>query len=488
MSDQKRSSAAANDNFSINSNVEPLSRLLIVDDEKDMCIMLQKVLHRKCNCQIELAGSGEEALELLKTWRPNVILTDLKMTGIDGLDLLRLGKKYDPDLAVIMMTGHASIDSAVSALKEGAYDFFEKPVDNDLVIRAVQRTLERATLLRENRLLHNKLTGRTPFHGFVGRSPSLYKIFNLINKIAKTDVTVLIRGESGTGKELAAKTIHLLSNRSQKELVTVNCPALPEQILESELFGYARGAFTGANQEKPGLFAEANNSTIMLDEIGDMPISLQIKLLRVLQEKTIQPLGQNKCINVDVRIISSTHQNLEKKINQGTFREDLFYRLNVVTITMPPLRERPEDIPIMAEHFLKTYSKEYQRQDLKLSAEAIKHLMQHNWPGNVRELQNCVNRAVLLSNGPIIKPDDLSYDEGAKKDNTINGDLNKQLYNNAKEQMLNNFSIKYLSQVLEAKEGNVTAAAQASGLGRQSFQRLLKRYGLDSSTFRTPKR
>lgn len=446
--------------------------------------MLQKVLIRKCNCQIKLAKSAEEALEILKAWHPDVILTDLIMTGMDGLNLLRLSKEYNPDLAIIMMTGHASIDLAVSALKEGAYDFFEKPVDNDLVIRSVQRTLERAILLRENRLLHSKVIGQPPFYGFVGRSLRLYEIFSLIKKIAKTDATVLIRGESGTGKELAAKTIHLLSNRSQKDMVTVNCPALPEQILESELFGYAKGAFTGANQEKAGLFTAANNSTIMLDEIGDMPISLQIKLLRVLQEKTIQPLGQNKSIKVNVRIISSTHQNLEEKISRGTFREDLFYRLNVFTITMPSLRERLEDIPILAKHFLNTFAKEYKRQNLELSPESIKHLMQHRWPGNVRELQNCLNRAVLLSNGPIIQPSDLQYDEGAKKDNTFRKNLNKLDYNTAKEVLLSTFSKNYLSQVLMNNQGNVTAAAKVSGLGRQSFQRLLKKHGLKSSTFR----
>lgn len=464
-----------------------LPRLLIVDDDKDMLIMLRQVIQRKCNCKVELAESGEQALELFRQWQPDVILTDVKMQGLDGLALLRLVKEHDSTVSVILMTGHATVDLAVSALKEGAYDFFQKPFDNDLVIRAVQRTVERTLLLRENKRLQEKLAGRSPLPGFIGSSQRLREVYDLITKVANTDVTILIRGESGTGKELAAKTIHALSNRARKRMVTVNCPALPEHILESELFGYVRGAFTGATQDKKGLFLEASGSTLLLDEIGDIPIALQTKLLRVLQEKEIQPLGQTKNIKVDVRILASTNQNLEEKINEGLFREDLFYRLNVVTITMPSLRERQEDIPLLAQHFLENFAKEYQRQGLEFTPEALKHLLHYRWPGNVRQLQNRIKRAALLADDRLIRPEDLQWPEEEDPCQTITA-VNTLAYNEAKQQVLEAFSKSYLANALRQKGGNVTAAAQVSGLGRQAFQRLLKKFGLQSSDYRSSER
>lgn len=468
------------------NNRTELPHLLLVDDDKDMLTMLQKVIQRKCDCLIKLAGSGEEALELLHSWKPDVVLTDIKMSGIDGLALLRKIKEHDDSLSVIMMTGHATIDLAVNALKEGAYDFFEKPFDNELVIHAVKRTLERTLLLRENSKLNDKIMGREPFYGFTGRSKPLCEIFDLIRRIADTDVTALIRGESGTGKELAAKAIHSLSRRAKRQMVIVNCPALPEHILESELFGYSKGAFTGANHDKKGLFLEADGSTIVLDEIGDIPLSLQTKLLRVLQEKEIQPLGQTKRFKVDVRVLASTNQNLEKKIHQGLFRNDLFYRLNVVTIPMPSLRSRPEDVPILAQHFLDEFSEEYQRKGLSLSKEALTHLIQYKWPGNVRELQNTIKRAVLLSTKDEIYPTDLQGPEETDSTQSPSHPFDDLPYNDAKHQALNTFSIHYLSNILQQTGGNVTAAARACGLGRQALQRLLKRYDLQSTSFRPP--
>lgn len=463
-------------------------RVLIVDDDTDMLAMLRLAVKRKCDCEVKTAESGELAWELLESWQPEVILTDIKMPGLDGLTLLHKVKERDSTVSVIMMTGYGTVESAVQALKDGAYDFFEKPFDKDHLIHAIRRCLERINLLRENQQLHEKLEGKIPFQGFVGRrSQRLREVFNLITKIADTDVTVLIRGESGTGKELAAKALHGLSSRSRKQMVTVNCPALPENILESELFGYAKGAFTGANRNKKGLFLEADGSTILLDEIGDLPISLQTKLLRILQEKEIMPLGQTKSIKVDVRILASTNQDLEKKIRRGLFREDLFYRLNVVTLTMPSLNEVPEDIPALAKHFLQMFGRQYRCEDLEFSEDAIKHLIKRRWKGNVRELQNVVKKAVLLSSGPQISPAELQDStEHEMPCQPHLPSLDHLSYNEAKEEIMMIFSRDYIAKALKKTSGNVTLAARKSGLGRQSFQRLMKRYGLEAERFRPP--
>ncbi len=462
-----------------------LPRLLIVDDDRDMLTMLRKVITNKCHCQVEVADSGDKAWSLLDNWRPDIILTDIKMPGLDGLALLHHVKQKDPTVSVIVMSGYGTIEIAVRALREGAYDFFEKPFDNDHIIHALQRSLEHTNLLRENRILHEKLAGRESPAGFIGTSPKLNLIFALIDRVADTDVTVLIRGESGTGKELAAQALHQASSRKAKPLVAVNCPALPEHILESELFGYARGAFTGAIKDKKGLFLEADGSTILLDEIGDLPIALQTKLLRVLQEKEIMPLGHTKPIKIDVRVLASTNQDLEAKIRQGLFREDLLYRLNVVTITMPSLRETPEDIPLLAEHFLHTFQKEYNRPELIFGPAALQHLMAQPWKGNVRELQNVVKRAVLLASGEQISECDLvNPSQGNPAADCPCPDLSSLPYNQAKEEVMTMFSQKYLTKALENAGGNVTVAARQAGIGRQSFQRLLKRFHLEASTFR----
>jgi transcriptional regulator with GAF, ATPase, and Fis domain len=310
-------------------------------------------------------------------------------------------------------------------------------------------------------------------------------VSGLISRVADTDVTVLIRGESGTGKELAARALHGLSGRHPRPLITVNCPALPEQILESELFGYAKGAFSGAIHDKKGLFLEANGSTILLDEIGDLPIALQTKLLRVLQEKEIMPLGQTKTIRVDVRVLASTNQNLEEKIRQGLFREDLFYRLNVVTITMPPLRKRPEDILPLAQHFLAVFTREYDRGNLVFAPDAVPALVKRSWKGNVRELQNVIKRAILLADaGPISARQLTEPGPEASPPGPIAETLQGLHYNLAKQRLVEEFSAAYLANTLQQNSGNVTAAAQASGMNRQAFQKLMRRFGLVAEAFR----
>ena len=466
------------------------SKILIVDDDKTMLKLLARVIERKCGGEINLASSGKDAYEKLKECPPDVILTDIKMPDMDGLALMGLVKELDQAISVIVMTGFGTIDLAVRALKEGAYDFLQKPFDNDYLVHTIEKALERTDLLRENQLLQKKIKRQGIFQGLIGQSPQIRQVFDLISRIADTDVTVLIRGASGTGKELAARAIHALSGRSSREMVAVNCPALPEHILESELFGYAKGAFTDATRDKKGLFLEADGSTLLLDEIADIPISIQTKLLRVLQEKEIRPLGQTKSVKVDARVIASTNQDLEKKIEMGQFREDLFYRLNVLTITMPSLNDIPEDIPILARHFLGLFASEYGKEGLEFTREALECLEKRMWKGNVRQLQNTIKRAVLMtSDNSITLADILAGNEETNniKQGGTTACFEQFNYNEAKKQMLSRFTREYLLGALKKTTGNVTAAADKSGLERQAFQRLMRRYGITSGEFRAKK-
>jgi len=468
-------------------------RILVVDDERDMLTFLTKMLTRKGGYEVVTALSAEEALAKMQAEPPAAVLTDIRMPGMGGLAFLQRVRTLDPAVTTVLMTGHGTIAMAVQALKDGAYDFVEKPFDNDRILRTVGRAVERTRLMRENAQLQDRLAGQEHDHGFVGRSRRLQQTLELLRRVARSNVTVLIRGESGTGKELAARALHALSPRVGRPMITVNCPALPEHILESELFGYRKGAFTGADRDKTGLFVEADGSTILLDEIADIPVSVQTKLLRVLQEKEVQPLGQNRTFSVDVRVIASTNQDLEAKIRRGEFREDLFYRLKVMTVTMPGLADMAGDIPLLAQHFLDRYSREHGREQLEFSAEALQALMQHPWPGNVRELQNTINRAVLLCGCTVIEAADL-WDEaeqcpqppdGTRLLETMDAASFDQLpYQQAKNALLHRFNAAYLAQALRSSGGNVTAAARACGMERQAFQRLLRRHDIDSRTFR----
>jgi DNA-binding NtrC family response regulator len=465
-------------------------RLLIVDDEQDLLDLLKKVLSKKCGCDVALAISGFEAVKLVKSWKPDVVLTDIIMPDMDGLQLLQSINTIDPTISTIIMTGYGTIEIAVQALKDGAYDFFEKPFDNDKISRVVRRALERTHLLRENLQLQQRLTDKNELTGFIGNSPPLQRAIDLLSRLGKSDATVLIRGESGTGKEVAARTIHAMSKRAAKKMVTVNCPALPEHILESELFGYCKGAFTGADRDKTGLFLEAEGSTILLDEIADIPLGLQTKLLRVLQEKEIQPLGQTKTIKIDVRVLAATNQDLEAKIAKGEFREDLFYRLNVMTVTLPTLADIKDDVPLLAQHFLAFYSREYDREGMEFTPEALQCLMRRQWKGNVRQLQNIINRAVLLSDKRKITPQELTSFEDNGKAGEMHGQVPACVYQlpyrQAKEEVISPFTNAYLRNCLTNSKGNVSAAAKASGMERQAFQRLMRRHKINADTFRTP--
>jgi len=465
--------------------------VLIVDDERDMRNLLAKVLAKKANCEVMTCNSAEEALEQVQLEPPDAVLTDIKMPGMDGLSFLQHLQSIDPSLTTIVMTGYGTIEMAVQALKEGAYDFVEKPFDNERILRTVRRALERTKLLRENVQLQHQLCDQGVRHGFVGRSKRLTRTLELLHRVAQSNVTVLIRGESGTGKELAARALHAMSPRGKRDMITVNCPALPEHILESELFGYRKGAFTGADRDKKGLFVEADGSTLLLDEVADIPVSVQTKLLRVLQEKEVQPLGQNKTFGVNVRVIASTNQDLEAKIRQGQFREDLFYRLNVMTVTMPSLSTMVSDIPLLAQHFLDRFCEEHDRGELEFSEKALQELVRHHWQGNVRQLQNVISRAVLLSPGPLIEVDDLWEEEGGdlSMDESVPCPLAEQElfelpYKKAKNRLVEEFSSRYLSEALEAAAGNVTVAARRCGMERQAFQRLLRKFHIDAGSFR----
>jgi DNA-binding NtrC family response regulator len=473
-------------NPTFQENGTALKQVMIVDDEPDMLSMLRLTIEKKCACRVTSASSGLVALEQLSHCRPDVILSDIRMPDLDGLELLNKIREYDQTISVVIMTGFGTIDMAVQALKNGAYDFLQKPFDKDHLVRVIRNGLERTALLRANYQLREKLSDLAQPEGFIGQSPALKKVLDLLSRVADTDATVLIRGESGTGKELAARALHNLSNRKKRPMITVNCPALPENVLESELFGYSKGAFTGATQDKKGLFLEAHGSTILLDEIADIPVSIQTKLLRVLQEKEIQPLGQNKTIKVDVRVVASTNQDLEAKIRVGEFREDLFYRLNVVTAVMPNLEEMKEDVPLLIHYFLAQYKRQYDHDNLVLSPEVLQHLYQRKWPGNVRELQNNVKRIVLLATRGYVDLADINVPEESSRQLPANQfeDLYSAEYNEAKAELVTRFSVSYLHNLLTRHGGNVTKAAADCGLERQALQRIMRRNGIVSTDFK----
>jgi DNA-binding NtrC family response regulator len=464
---------------------EMKDRLLVVDDETDMLRLLERSISQELGCEIDTAASGAEALKLLDTRNYDLALIDIRMPGMDGIELLERVKQINPWMTVVIMTAHGVVELAVKSIKKGAYDFITKPFDREELIHLLRKALERSQLLRENLSLQRRIKEKEPFGDLLGSSPAMERVYQTIQMIAKTDVTVLITGESGTGKDLAARAIHGLSYRSDQPYVTVNCPTLPENILESELFGYKKGAFTDASSDKIGLFEEARGGTIYLDEIGDISPSIQTKLLRVLQEKEIKPLGQTKSIRVDVRVIASTNRDLREKIRKQNFREDLFYRLNVLTVRMPALRERKEDIPLLAEHFLKHYCKEFGKPLKSLSPELMDLLLRRDWQGNVRELENIINRAILLSTGDIIKPYEIGWTGEQTNSCVVGSEIHRLDYKEAKEQVLHRFHAEYLGELLRRNNGNVTRSARECGLERQALQQILRRYGIKSKDFRT---
>jgi DNA-binding NtrC family response regulator len=457
-------------------------QLLIVEDEPDLRIGLQRVIKMEMDCHVQVAESAEAAIALLDRGPLDLVLADIRMPGMDGLALLEEIRRRDPVVTVILMTAFGTIEQAVTAIKKGAYDFIRKPFKEEDLLRLLKNGLERNRLLRENQRLTRQIRQNEPFQKMIGQGPRMRHVFATMEMMAKTDVTVLLTGESGTGKEMVAQGIHTLSGRGDRPMVTVNCPALPENILESELFGYRKGAFTNALTDKRGLFDEAHGATIFLDEIGDLSLSLQTKLLRVLQEKEVMPLGDTKAHPVDVRIITSTNRDLPQSIREGSFREDLYYRLNVATLVLPPLRDRREDLPILIEHFLRKAASELKVERKALSPEALDSLMVHTWPGNVRELENTLRAAVALTAENTLAAADINL-PGSTAPATAAINM-REPYKMQKERALKAFTTRYVDHLLTHTAGNVSLAAEISGIKRQSLQKIFKRYQIRPSAYR----
>jgi DNA-binding NtrC family response regulator len=427
------------------------------------------------------ATDSQEALRLLEAERPDVVLTDLQMPGADGLAVLRRAVELDPDVAVLVITGHGTVQSAVEAMRSGAFDYLLKPLpSNDVLRLAVERGLARRRLVDENRRLREGLSPQVAFDKVIGKSPAIAAVFELVRKAARAEANILVQGESGTGKELVARAIHANSARAAQVFVPVDCAALPENLLESELFGHERGAFTGADRIKPGMFEVADGGTLFLDEVGELPPGLQAKLLRALQEREIRRVGGTKQIPVDVRLVAATNRDLAESVRKREFREDLFYRLNVIPIELPPLRDRAGDVPLLAYHFLGRYGRNRERPLEGIEPEALAALEAYAWPGNIRELQNAIERACVLADGPTLRLRDLGEHlrgRGRAAPAAAGAILPLR---EARDAWLRTFTSEYLTDLLRQHGGNVSQAARTAGVDRKTLHRLLTKFGVRS--------
>jgi len=457
--------------------------ILIVDDETDLLRGLKRSIGMELDARLLMAESAAEALSILELEPVDVILADIQMPEMDGFSLLQRVKSQDPAVTVIMMTAYGTIEKAVEAIKKGAYDFIQKPIDEERLIHLLKKGMELNRLVRENARLMEQMCLQESFANMVGRSRPMRAMFEKIRMLAQSDATVLIQGETGTGKELAAQAIHNLSHRANRKLLTVNCPALPETILESELFGYRKGAFTDAREDRRGLFDQAHGSTIFLDEIGDLTPTVQTKLLRVLQDKEIHPLGASDSHTVDMRILAATNQDLEMKMKHHLFREDLFYRLNVATLLMPPLRQIREDIPLLVDHFLELVACEQNKPRKRVAPEVLDDLLARDWPGNIRQLENLIRGWYAMTGDQAIRMRHLGETVHPTSQRQAVRPLD-QPYQDLKDQAIETFTRDYLKRLLRHTAGNVSAAAQISGMKRQSLQKIIKRYGIDVARFR----
>lgn len=453
--------------------------ILIADDEEIMRMVLRDTLEKE-GFSVETAEDGMTALELFQRNHFDLLISDIQMTGLDGIELLKKIKEVDPDLPVIIMTAFGSVETAVAALRYGAFDYITKPFITDEIRVTVRNALRHCDLSRENRALKNKLKEKYHFENIIGQSQVMQQVYRLIERLAASDTNVLITGDSGTGKELVAHAIHYNSKRAQSAFVSVNCSAIPDTLMESEMFGHVKGAFTNAYLSKQGLFEEADGGTLFLDEIADLSLYTQAKLLRAIQTGEIKPVGGTKTKQVNTRIISATNKRLETEVKENRFREDLYYRLNVVNIQLPGLSERPEDIPELANHFLNKFCEKYEVELKHLSHEVLKTLMNYSWPGNVRELENCIERAIALSDQNEIRLDDLPPSlhkppEYVSPVLTTDGiDLNNEL---------NHFEISLISKALNMTGGNITKAAQLLAIPRRTLSSRMQRLGIDLQNY-----
>jgi DNA-binding NtrC family response regulator len=457
-------------------------RILVVDDEPEMVENCTRLL-RRIGYRVLATTDAERALALLESERPDLLLTDLKMPGVDGMDLLRRARELDPALPVIVVTAFASIESAVAAIKAGAFDYLPKTFSVDQLTVAVERALRQRALGVENQNLRAQLAAALGLENIIGRSPAMAQVFELVKKAARSEANILILGDSGTGKELVARAVHANSPRAAQPFVPVDCAALPENLLESELFGHERGAFTGAVRAKPGLMETAEGGTLFLDEIGELPLGLQSKLLRALQERQIRRVGGTGLVDVNVRVVSATNRNIRDAIAKGTFREELYYRINVIEIRLPPLHERAGDVRLLVQAFLKRYG---QGRVTACDAAALAALEAYRWPGNVRELQNVVERACALADGDTLTcedlPDHVRDGRGTPGGGELVGDVRLAAgslpLKDAKEQWMGVLEASYLRQLLERHAGNISAAAKDAGIDRKTFHRLVTKHGI----------
>jgi len=445
-------------------------KILVVDDDETIRGMISAFCRGE-PYELDFAGNGREAIEKIQKNEANLVITDIRMPEMDGEDVLRAIKNFNPQIPVIIMTSYGTIDGAVHFLKAGAYDYITKPFTRDVFRHRVNRAIESLQMSAEITQLRSSLLRAAVKTNVIGNSRAIKTVMEKVSAVAQTDAAVVIYGESGTGKELIARTIHLSSRRSSGPFVPVNCGALPETLLESELFGYKKGAFTDAVTDHQGLVVEANGGTLFMDEIGEMSARVQVKLLRFLQDKEVRPLGSTHSLRADVRIISATNRDLQAAIKQGTFREDLFYRLNIVPIFIPPLRERKEDIPLLATFFLRRFSQEFGKEVKDISPLAMQRLVSYDWPGNVRELENKIQQLVVMATSSTIRPQDIEMHRELKS------------FKEEKKKVVAEFEKNYLSRLLNLHRGNISSAARSAGMDRKNFWQLLKKHGLDASEF-----
>jgi len=442
-------------------------KILVVDDEAIVRESLSDWL-KEAGYQVFMAGSGYEALEIIEKEKPGIMITDLVMPSMDGIELMKKAKAQRPGIEVVIITAYASIPTAITAMKEGAFDYIEKPFCPERVELVVQKLAQHQELVEENFSLRQRLEDQYRFENIIAKSAKMQRVIEVIKVVARSSATVLITGESGTGKELVARAIHAQSHRNNKPFIAVSCAALPESLLESELFGHERGSFTGAYAQKKGKFEFADGGTLFLDEIGEMSANIQVHLLRVLEEKEFTRVGGNEPIKVDVRVISATNKDLKKAVEKQEFREDLYYRLNVVNVELPPLRERKEDVPLLAEHFLGKFASENRKDISAFSPGAMEFLLGYDWPGNVRELENAIERAVILAKGSLITNDDLPQENRSPA------------YLAAPKKNLKEVEEEHILNILRKTGGNYSEAARILGISRMTLYNKAKEYGLDS--------
>jgi DNA-binding NtrC family response regulator len=446
------------------------ARILIVEDEEDIRSSFQVILAAQ-GYAVETAATGDAAIGRFTNGSPpDVVLTDLRLPGHDGVEVLKAAKARTADIQVIVMSGYATVESAVEATKAGAYGYLVKPITSDALIHLIGKAIEEQQLFRENRALRKELSKDVEPEDLIAHSPRMLELRQTLERVAATDATCLIQGESGTGKEMVARMVHVLSPRRAGVFLVVNCGGMPETLLESELFGHTRGAFTGAHRDTPGLFQSAEGGTILLDEISETTPAMQVKLLRVLQEKEVRPVGGRQNIRVDVRFLAATNRRLVEEVKAGRFREDLYYRLNVVTVDLPPLRERVEDIPLFVDHFMTRFRKRHGKAGTGISPEAMGYLMTYTWPGNVRELEHAIERAVILSRLPILEPDDFPATVVGRPEIATSG--------TPRQPTLAEMEKAYLVGILHQTSWNISRAAEVLGLYRSTLHRKIQEHGL----------